>query len=435
MKLLKRVLMQSYSIYHLRFFIILLLIFTSPAAQLLLGGQPGSAGSPRGIISGKVIESVSNQPLEYVNVIVYPRGGAEVVTGGITEADGTFRIDGIPRGTYDISVSFIGFETSLIGEVKVDPASAETDLGTITLAPGEEMMEEVTVTAEREMLMLNLDKMVFTVDRDMTATGGSALDIMESIPSVSVDYDGRISLRGNTNVTIWVDGRPSHLESLDQLPATMIEQMEVITNPSARHDPDGTSGIINIIMKKQRQPGTNGMLSFNMGTGNKYNGSVHLNHRTGSFNFFGNLDYRRHGMEGFNFNDRDIITGDGDTLRQLHQHEEFFRRGVFNNFRLGTDFFISPGNTLTLYGAVNLRDTRPQNYSDVNLFMPSASNMSTAMERQFNGFGREYVLNYTRNGGENGRQFTADLFYSASTGETFRDIRVDEAGDTAIPKT
>ena len=420
-----------YSVRRLSSFLILLFCFACPATGPLFGMQPDTGPSPRGVISGRVVESVSHQPLEYVNVVVYHTGGSGMVTGGITEADGTFRIDGIPRGAYDISVSFIGFETSLIGEVNVDPASAETHLGTIELTPGEEMMEAVTVTAEREMLVLNLDKMVFAVDRDMTATGGSALDIMESIPSVSVDYDGRISLRGNTNVTIWVDGRPSHLESLDQLPATMIERVEVITNPSARHDPDGTSGIINVIMKRQRQPGTNGMLSFNMGTGNKYNGSVHLNHRADRFNFFGNWDYRRHGMEGYNLNDRNIITGQGDTLRQLGQHEEFFRRGVFNNFRVGTDFFISPGNTLTFFGAFNLRDTRPQNFSEVNLFLPAGQKLSTAMERQFKGFGREYVLNYTRNGNDNGRQFTADLFYSASTGETFRNIRVAQSASPA----
>ena len=419
--------MQSFSRNSFPTFIIMVFIFISPATNLLVSGQEDSGPSPRGVISGRVVESVSHQPLEYVNVVVCR--GDEMVTGGITAADGTFRIDGIPRGTYNIRISFIGFETSLIGEVNVDPASARKHLGTIELTPGEKLMESVTVTAEREMLILNLDKMVFTVDRDMTATGGSALDIMESLPSVSVDYDGRISLRGNTNVTIWVDGRPSYLESLDQLPATMIEQVEVITNPSARHDPDGTSGIINIIMKKQRQPGTNGMLSLNMGTGYKYNGSVNLNHRLDRFNFFGNWDFRRHGMEGYNLNDRDIITGEGDTLRQLHQHEEFFRRGVFNNFRAGTDFFISPGHTLTLYGAFNLRDTRPQNYSEINLFIPSSQDLSTAMERQFKGFGREYVLNYTRDPGDNGGQFTADLFYSASTGETFRDIREDRAGD------
>ncbi|MFP4366934.1 MAG: TonB-dependent receptor domain-containing protein [Bacteroidales bacterium] len=421
--------MQSYSRCSFPFFTILLFIFITPAINLLVSGQQDSSPSPRGVISGNVVESVSHQPLEYVNVVVCPRGSEEMITGAITSADGSFRIDGIRRGTYDVRISFIGFEIALIGEVNVDPASAETHLGKIELTPGEEMMESVTVTAEREMLILNLDKMVFTVDRDMTATGGSALDIMESLPSVSVDYDGRISLRGNTNVTIWVDGRPSYLESLDQLPATMIEQVEVITNPSARHDPDGTSGIINIIMKKQRQPGTNGMLSFNMGTGDKYNGSVNLNHRSGRFNLFGNWDYRRQRMVGYNLNDRDIITGDGDTLRQLQQHEDFFRRGIFNNFRIGTDFFISPGNTLTLYGAFNLRDTRPENYSYVNLFLPDNTDMSTAMERQFNGFGREYILNYTRETGQNGRQLTADFFYSASTGETFRDIRIDHIND------
>jgi outer membrane receptor protein involved in Fe transport len=378
-----------------------------------------------GVIKGSVVESVSTQPLDYVNVVIYPKGDERMLTGGISAMDGSFRIDDIPFGEYDVHFTFIGFEKHVMEGIRVNRGSPEADLGVVQISPGSEMMDAVTVTADRDMLLFNLDKTIFSVDRDMTATGGSALDIMESIPSVAVDADGRINLRGSSNVTILVDGRPSYLESIDQIPATMIDRVEVITNPSARYDPDGTSGIINIIMKRQRQHGTNGMLSLNMGTGDKYNGSVHLNHRVDRLNLFGNYDFRVHGMEGFNINDRNRITTDGDTLRQLHQHEDFFRTGYFNNFRLGADLVINPNNTLMVSAAFNLRDTRPRNYSEVNLFLPADYDLHTSMERRFEGFGREYVLNYKRTFDQPGQELMFDAFVAASSGDTYRDVSVE----------
>ncbi|MFP4691527.1 MAG: TonB-dependent receptor domain-containing protein [Bacteroidales bacterium] len=412
------------------FLISAMLVFL-PAASAISDTEAGSEDLPdeKGVLTGKVVESVSDQPVEYVNIALFPPGSEEMVTGGITNEKGIFRIENIAAGTYDIRLSFIGFQTSRLQGVSIGDEEPVKDLGTLRLDPTEEMMESVTVSADREMLLVNLDKTVFNVGRDMTSTGGSAVDIMETIPSVTVDYEGNVSLRGSGNVTILIDGRPSYFESLDQLPASMIDQIEVITNPSARHDPDGTSGIINVVMKKERQYGTNGMVSANMGTGSKYDGSVHVNQRIDRWNFFGNYNFRIHGMEGSNVTERERITGQGDTLQQLQQYEDFFRRGYFHTFRLGSDFFIDDKNTLTFSGAFNLRDTRPRNYSDVDLFLPASQQLNTEMERRFEGFGREYALNYTRKFDQEGREFLADVFYAASSGETVRDILVDTLGN------
>ena len=410
---------------------IIFLLFSTPLSGTITGTSEEQ--QQLGALKGRVVESVSGQPLEYVNIVVLDQQDGKVITGGISDDDGYFSVNNIPWGEYNVRMSFIGFEPLTLENISFSATNSLEDLGTVQIKPGDELMEDITIRAEREILTLNLDKRVFVVDRDISTTGGSALEIMESLPSVTVDYEGRVSLRGSSNVTILVDGRPSHLVSLDQLPATMIDRVEVITNPSARHDPDGTSGIINIVMKKSRQHGTAVMISTNAGTGDKYNGSVNLNHRIDNWNFFGNYDFRIHSMEGFNITDRDRITNEGDTLRQLHQYEDFLRNGTFHNFRAGTDFFIDHRNTVTLMGTFNLRDTRPRNYSEIDLFLPEEGGMSTSMERQFEGFGREYVLNYTREYDQEGREFVADLFYALSDGDTYRDVVVDPA-DPDMPE-
>jgi outer membrane receptor protein involved in Fe transport len=390
------------------------------------GQAPG--GGIDGSVRGRVAESISGNPMEYVNIAVFSQAADELVTGGVSAPDGSFRIGDIPGGTYRLRFSFMGFQTLTIEDVRITRQEHELNLGTVILQPGAEMMDAVTVTAEREVLMFNLDKRVFAVGSDLTATGGSAIEILEAIPSVSVDFDGKVSLRGSQQVNILVDGRPSHFVSLDQVPATMIDRVEVITNPSARYDPDGTSGIINIIMKRQRQYGTNGMLSLNAGTGNKANGSVHINQRIDRLNLFSNYDFRLQHMTGLNLNDQDRINSQGDTLAFIRQKEDFYRRGVFNNLRLGADYFIGENRTLSATAAYNLRDTRPRNYSQVGLYIPHYQDVATSMERHFEGFGQEYVLSYTNDFDRNGRKLLADIYYAATRGETLRDIVVEPVG-------
>lgn len=390
-------------------------------------GQTGQ-GVVSGEIRGQVIEAGSEEPLEYVNIVLIREADSTMVGGGITDQRGYFHLSGVPGGAYQLQMSFIGFEPMSVDGIVVNRQNPEVNLGRILFSPVAAWMDEVTIVAERDMLMFNLDKKVYAVGSDLTATGGSALEILEGIPSMVVDMDGRISLRGSTNVAILIDGRPSFLVSLDQVPATMIDRVEVITNPSARFDPDGTSGIVNIIMKKQRQRGTNGMVNLNLGTGNKANGSVNLNHRVDRVNLFGNFDFRLHQMQGLNVSDRNLITIPGDTIRQLSQHEDFYRRGLFNNLRLGTDIFFNDRSTLTLSGNLNIRDTRPRNYSQVDVFMPAYHELTTTMERRFEGLGQEYIMAYTHDFSQPGQQLTADLFFATSTGKMKRDISVGSIG-------
>ena len=393
----------------------------------LFGQQTG--GGVSGTLSGRVTESFSGTPMEYVNIVVLSQPDNKMVTGGISNHDGSFRIGDVPPGIYHIRFSFMGFQTQTLEDVRITRQEPSLDLGSVALQPGEEMMQAVTITAEREVLMFNLDKRVYAVGSDLTSTGGSAVEILEGIPSVAVDFEGRISLRGSTNVNILVDGRPSHFMSLDQVPATMIDRVEVITNPSARYDPDGTSGIINIVLKRQRQHGTNGMVSLNAGTGNKANGSVHLNHRIDRLNLFGNYDFRLQQMTGLNLNDQDRINTQGDTLVFIRQQEDFFRKGIFNNFKLGADYFLGDNQTLSASAAFSLRDTRPRNYSQVGLFIPLYQDVATSMERRFEGFGQEYILSYTHDFDRNGRKLLADAYFSTTAGETLRDITVEPLGD------
>ncbi len=394
------------------------------AATTCMALANGPDASERGRFSGTVVESVSRQPLDYVNVVLYSPDGERLITGGITDEEGHFDLKDLPLGSYRVTISFIGFKTHTIERVTITDREPHVDAGEILLEADERAVGEVVVRGERDMLTLNLDKRVFVVDRDLSTTGGSALDVMESLPSVTVDYEGRVSLRGSTNVTILVDGRPSQFVSLDQLPSTMIDRIEVISNPSARYDPDGTSGIINVIMKSQRQHGTGVMVNLNAGTGNRYNGSININRRDERLNIFGNYDMRINSNEGRTITNRERIVEQGDTLRQLYQYEEFFRRGYFHNIRGGVDFFVDDRNRLTFMATLNLRDTRPRNYSDVEIFLPVSEVLETSMERQFKGVGTELVLNYERAMGNDGGELVADLFYSATDGDTWREVAV-----------
>src|SRR5690554_6880605 len=178
---------------------------------------------------------------------------------------------------------------------------------------------------------------------------------MESIPSVEVDMDGNVSLRGNQKVTILVDNKPSTNSSIDEIPADIIESIEVITNPSARYDPDGLSGIINIVLKKKRDPGYHAMVMLNAGTGDKYNGSLNVNYREDKINIFTNLSYRQNRMTGQTISDRTttLSTGNESTL---FQDQDFRRQGKLLSLRGGIDYFINSSNTLTLSGGYNSRE-------------------------------------------------------------------------------
>ncbi|HHN48861.1 MAG TPA: TonB-dependent receptor, partial [Bacteroidales bacterium] len=268
------------------------------SAQQRPASPPQGMDRNIGVLRGKLIDSYSSQAVEYGNIVLFRQQDSTMQNGTITGPNGEFIIEQIPLGRYYAVVQFIGFETKTIPGITFNPRSPETDLGEIVINPSSTALEGVEITAERDLMLANLDKRVINVDKDLTGIGGTAVDIMQNIPSVTVDIEGNVQLRGSGNVLILIDGRPTGLQDLNssdilqQIPANTIERVEVITNPSVRYDPDGTSGIINIVLKKRSLEGFNGMVQGNYGAFGRFNGGVNLNMRTEKFNFFGSYDTR-----------------------------------------------------------------------------------------------------------------------------------------------
>ncbi|MEC8830818.1 MAG: carboxypeptidase-like regulatory domain-containing protein, partial [Bacteroidota bacterium] len=256
-------------------------------------------------ITGKVIDSDSGQPLEYATFVLQNAEKPDQVTGGITDTSGNFEIEASP-GTYNISVEYISYKTySLKGQTY----DSSVNLGSITLSPDVAQLAEVEVVGEKTTVEVRLDKKVYNIGKDITTSGGNVSDALGNIPSVAVDVEGGISLRGNDNVRILINGKPSALagfgstDVLQQLPADAIEKVEVITSPSARYDAEGTAGILNIVLKKEKTLGINGSVNLTGGIPFNARATTNFNIRTEKFNIFNTLGYFHRESPGGGRND------------------------------------------------------------------------------------------------------------------------------------
>ncbi len=309
-------------------------------------------------ITGTVLDAETQQPLAYATVAISK--GAQVVDGIITDEEGKFTITA-DKGTYTLQVSYLSY-VSFEKEIQL---TENLNLGTISLAVDAQALDEVEVVGEQSTLQLKLDKKVFNVGKDLLSQNGSLTEVLNNVPSVSVNLDGGVSLRGNSNVTILINGRPSVLTAnngLEQIPAETIDKVEVITNPSSRYQASGTAGIINIILKKNRTAGFSGTLGFTLGSPKDHKASASLNYRTEKFNLFTTASYRNFEMEGIQ--ELDQTTGSGGLATRLDQDifsERFFET---KSIYLGGDYFINENNTLTAsYYKVLINNDRLVDYN------------------------------------------------------------------------
>ncbi|MCO6477264.1 MAG: TonB-dependent receptor [Phaeodactylibacter sp.] len=256
--------------------------------------QPVSRAS----IVGVVVEAASEEPMEFVNVGLFEPSGKTPIQGTATGKEGAFSFTGVPPGRYYLQLSFIGFKTKTTEIFSISPSSGEIDLREIPIELARNLLDEVEVTADRSTYSLSLDRKVYHVEKDIMGQVSSATEILQNIPSVTVDIDGQVSLRGTSNVTYFINGKPSALlrangsAALQQIPANTIKRIEVITNPSAKYRPDGIGGIINIVLKEDSREGWNGALSGNVGNLSRQNAGLTLNHGAGGLNVFGSYSFR-----------------------------------------------------------------------------------------------------------------------------------------------
>lgn len=364
-------------------------------------------------ISGKVIDKMSSQPLEYATIVFENVRRPEMISGGITDAKGEFDIE-INAGTYNIRIEFISFKTR---EFKQRNLQDNTNLGTIALSDDTTALEGVEVRAERSTVEIKLDKRVYNVGQDMMVKGGTVSDVLDNVPSVSVDVEGNVSLRGNENVRILIDGRPSNAinvtDALRLLPADAIDKVEVITNPSARYDAEGGGGIINIILKKGKNQGVNGTVTATVGEPENTSLTGSFNLKSEKFNIFTTQGYSKRNSPGNSMTDSELLNPTtGATIGYLDERRLNSRIREGYNGSFGAEWYLT--DNLTWTNTLSYRRDNGRNPDEVLFYEYDADRNFIGTRRRFNdqlnkGENVEYATNFTQKFKKDGHQLNIDF--------------------------
>lgn len=399
-----------------KIFLLALLIFLPLLAYSQRPTQGSGPKQDREVfeINGLVLEKTSGLPLEFTTVIIKPLRGPRVF-GGLTDQKGRYSIE-VPKGRYTISYEFLSFKTITLKDVEI---SANIDLETVRLEEDAEALDEVEIIAEKSTMEIKLDRKIYNVGKDMTVKGGTASDVLDNVPSVTVDADGVVSLRGNENVRILINGKPSGLigindtEALRQFPADAIQKVEVITSPSARYDAEGTAGILNIILRRDKITGFNGIVIGNIGTPQYYGFSTSLNYRLEKVNFFTNIGYSDRESPGMAIYETEYFSPNA-RYAYTDQDIDYLRRSKSLNANIGLEYYFAKETSIT--GSFLYRNSDRLNESDnttngyngfdeiVNTSLRSENETSDDNVYQFD-------LNFLHNFKEEGHKLDIDVQY------------------------
>lgn len=325
--------------------------------------QPGNRGKfdatqlPKiGVLTGTLIDTDTKEPLPFAAVKITHTMSEELVTGGMTDDKGRFKIESITLGPNQVEFAYVGYKTET-QEVRFGREGIEIDLGKIGLQSSGVELNEVTVEAEREFMTNEIDRKVYDPSKLILSKTGSATDILENIPAVELDVDGNITLRGSSAVRIMIDGRPSRFTGedlsalLQSLPANSVEKVEVMTNPSAKYDPDGTAGMINIVLKKSALQGLNGSVNSSYSGADRFRAGINLNYKVEDLNFFFNAGHSSGRYPRSSWSRRDNFLGE-DTL-SFYQVVDGYGGRNGNNIKAGIDWSPGSKHVFTLQGTIN----------------------------------------------------------------------------------
>nr|WP_299345234.1 outer membrane beta-barrel family protein [Allomuricauda sp.] len=380
-----------------------------------------------GSITGTVIDNAQNQPVPYAAIVIKSEDGT-TVTGGITTEDGKFEIKKLPEGSFIVEVQSIGYKT-YSQKLVISKKNRKVDIGTVILEEEAEELSEVEVVAERTTIEQRVDRKVINVGKDLTTAGATASDIMNNIPSVNVDAQtGELSLRGNSNVRVMVDGKLSNVpvaQLLRQIPSTSIKSIELITNPSAKYNPEGMSGIINIVLHKNANMGFNGNLNlgYTQGIRPKYNASLDLNYKVGKFNFYGNYGTNI----GDYFNDGFIFRQDENSQQDF----DFFNDNESHLYKIGVDFYINDKNTLSVFTNQNHFEGEGIGITDVTYNIDPDRNLLQIFSNINDNLSEQYNFNYKLDFAKEGHNIELEIDHNRF--EDDEDANFASTGATLFP--
>ncbi|MDH3698544.1 MAG: TonB-dependent receptor [Flavobacteriaceae bacterium] len=381
-----------------------------------------------GSISGRVIEKTLQQPVPFAAIVLKSIEDNSTISGGITTEEGTFELKKLEEGTYILEVQFIGYKT-FAQQIEISKENRKLDLGTIVLEEEVEELSGVEVVGERTTIEQKIDRKVINVGKDLTTTGATASDIMNNIPSVNVDQQtGELSLRGNSNVRVMVDGKLSNIpvaQLLRQIPSTSIKSIELITNPSAKYNPEGMSGIINIVLHKNANIGFNGNLNTGLTVGieAKFNSSIDLNYRNGKVNIYGNYGNNI----GKYVNDGTIFRVD-ENSRQVF---DFLNNNKSHLYKVGMDFFLNEKNTISFFTNQNYFKGKGDGITNV-LYLNDPDQNSTQYFRNDNdNHSEQYNFDYKLDFGKEGHNIELEVDRNEFNSDEVANFR--STGTTLFP--
>ncbi|MDD2562620.1 MAG: outer membrane beta-barrel family protein [Salinivirgaceae bacterium] len=377
------------------------LLFASLLIALGALAQPqkGEARNPemKFYIRGSIIESTGNHAVEYASIVLYRQKDSSMVGGTITDVEGKYEIELSRPGQYTMIVQFIGFEKYTLNGIMVNPQNPTVNLKPITINPSAIMLQETVISDRRNEIIYKIDRKVIQVAGNPNAVGNSAVEVLEATPGIEVDDEGNVLLRGSENFTVLINGKPSVLsgnDALQQIPASSIESIELITNPSARYDPDGLTGIVNVILKEEQKAGINGLIDVSVGNRDQYNGSLILNYRKSTHSITVGYDFNQRTHGGLSTAERNTYINN-DTIQRTENGDRYRRRSG-HNFRLGYDVNLTKKTSFGINGLYRTANNKSYFENEQTIIRSSTQNIENQITKS-DGYGsnNNYDVNAT----------------------------------------
>ncbi|QQS37233.1 MAG: TonB-dependent receptor [Ignavibacteriales bacterium] len=393
------------------FFFLTITSFSQPTGNLSTG-----------TVSGFVFDALSGEPIEYANIVLFSTNDSLMRGGTITDKTGRFSLTGIRTGSYYLDVRFIGYEDERF-EFEITSSANEVNLNNIKISPTAINLENVVVEGDRSPVTYHIDKKVVDVSKMQTVISGNAADVLENVPSVTVDIEGNVSLRGSSNFTVLIDGRPSVMNGQDvlqQIPASSIEKIEIITNPSAKYDPDGTAGIINILLKKNQNVGMSGILNTNVGLNDKYGGDFLFENRSETITTTFGVDFNKRIFPGSSREENRFITSSSTSFLNSSGSAEWGR--IAYGLRGGLELKFSENDFVGLgirYGSRDGKRNSNLNFQEWSLANPQHSYFTSNSERERNGDFYSANFSYIKNLGVKGHELKTEFNFGYDESDEF----------------
>lgn len=395
-----------------------------------------------GKITAKVVDAQSSETIPFASAIAIDRKTKAVVKGIQADVNGNLLMTGLPNGVFTFKVSYVGYQTMVRDSVSISNSKNTVNLGTVKMKPAKgTALKEVAITAQKSTMQLGIDKKVFSVDQSLVSEGGSASDLLQNVPSVQSDIDGNVSLRGSTGVKVLIDGKPSMIaggnvaQILQSIPASSIESVELITNPSAKYDAEGQSGIINIVLKKNKKLGLNGSVALTAGNRDNYNASTSLSFQNSKVNIYGNYSYRYgNRLSGGYSNIQYLNSSLPYAFANQSTDSKSLDKG--HNVKAGLDYYLAPKSILSFTGGFNSRDNDRTEFLNIDKLNAAQNPLERSRRNNAStrsGYSYDLSLDFVQKFKKPKEELTFNFSYSDGTNDNYQTYTTDLYYENSAP--